>query len=148
MKRYNNGENSEKSGGKTMIIVLKPTATQEEIDHIVQMIESHGLRTNVSRGETQTIIGVIGDKTKLANTPIASLACVEAVLQVSKPYKLASRDFQPFDTIIEVGGVKIGGGNLAIMAGPCSVESEEQMVVIAEEVKKAGANILRGGAYK
>ncbi|MCX7882798.1 MAG: 3-deoxy-7-phosphoheptulonate synthase [Brevinematales bacterium] len=131
-----------------MIIVLKPTATQEEIDHIVEMIQGYGLRTNVSRGEFQTIIGVIGDESKLMNAPLISLACVENVMPVSKPYKLASRDFQPYDTIIEVGGVKIGGGNLAIMAGPCSVESEEQMMVIAEEVKKAGANILRGGAYK
>lgn len=131
-----------------MIIVLKPTATKEEIDHIVKMIEEHGLRTNVSQGESQTIIGIIGDKTKLANTPIVSLACVEAVLHVSKPYKLASRDFQPYDTVIDVRGVKIGGGNLAIMAGPCSVESEEQMMIIAEEIKTAGANILRGGAYK
>jgi 3-deoxy-7-phosphoheptulonate synthase len=131
-----------------MIIVLKPTANREEIDHIVNMIEKVGLKTNVSTGEMQTIIGVIGDKTKLANYPIASLASVEKVLQVSKPYKLASRDFHPSDTIIEVNGVKIGGGNLGIMAGPCSIENEKQMSEIAEKVKSSGANFLRGGAYK
>ncbi len=131
-----------------MIIVLKPTASKEEIDHIVSMIEKVGLRTNISVGETQTIIGVIGDKTKLTNTPIASLASVDSIVQVSKPYKLASRDFHPPDTIIEIKKVKIGGGNLGIIAGPCSIESEYQLMTIAESVKESGGNILRGGAYK
>jgi 3-deoxy-7-phosphoheptulonate synthase len=131
-----------------MIIVLKPTASKEEIDHIVSMIEKVGLRTNISVGETQTIIGVIGDKTKLTNTPIASLASVDSIVQVSKPYKLASRDFHPPDTIIDIKKVKIGGGNLGVIAGPCSIESEYQLMTIAKSVKESGCNILRGGAYK
>ncbi|MGC8764652.1 MAG: 3-deoxy-7-phosphoheptulonate synthase [Brevinematia bacterium] len=131
-----------------MIIVLKPTATKEEIDHIVKMIQKVGLKTNVSVGEMQTIIGVIGDKSKLADSPIASLACVESIVHVSKPYKLASIDFHPDPTIIKVKNSLIGGGNLGIIAGPCSVESESQLMTIAEAVKKAGANFLRGGAFK
>jgi 3-deoxy-7-phosphoheptulonate synthase len=131
-----------------MIIVLKPTATREEIDHIVGMIEKVGLRTNISVGDQQTIIGVIGDKTRLTQTPLASLASVESIVHVSKPYKLASRDFHPDDTVISVRKGKIGGGNLAIIAGPCSIESEKQLMFIAEAVKKAGANFLRAGAFK
>ncbi len=131
-----------------MIIVLKPTATQDEIDHIVKMIEKVGLRTNISQGETQTIIGVIGDKTKLADYPIASLASVDSIVHVSKPYKLASRDFHPSNTVIDAKGSKIGGGDLWVIAGPCSIESEKQLMTIAAEVKKSGANMLRGGAYK
>lgn len=131
-----------------MIIVLKPTATNDEIDHIVGMIEKVGLRTNISKGELQTIIGVIGDKTKLTDTPIASLASVESIVQVSKPYKLASRDFHPDDSVITVRGVKIGGGNLGIVAGPCSIESETQLMTITKYVKESGANLLRAGAFK
>ncbi len=131
-----------------MIIVLKPSATKEEIDHIVGMIEKVGLKTNISSGETQTIIGVIGDKTKLADSPIASLASVDSIVQVSKPYKLASRDFHPDDTVIEVNGIKIGGGSLGIIAGPCSIENETQLMTIAAAIKEAGGNILRGGAFK
>ena len=131
-----------------MIIVLKPTVTREEIDHIVGMIEKAGLKTNISIGEQQTIIGVIGDKTRLMDTPLASLASVDSIVQVSKPYKIASRDFHPDDTVIKIGNVKIGGGNIGIIAGPCSVESEAQMMSIAKSVKEAGANLLRGGAFK
>lgn len=131
-----------------MIIVLKPTASADEIDHIKQMIEKVGLKTNISTGERQTIIGVIGDKTRLADYPLASLASVESVVQVSKPYKLASIDFHPEQTIVDVKGVKIGGGNLGILAGPCSVESEAQMMEIAKIVKESGGNMLRGGAFK
>ncbi len=131
-----------------MIIVLKPSASKEEIDHIVSMIEKAGLRTNISMGETQSIIGVIGDKTKLANTPLASLASVDSIVQVSKPYKLASRDFHPDDTVINIKGVKIGNGNLGIIAGPCTIENELQLMTIAKSVKESGANILRGGVFK
>ncbi len=131
-----------------MIIVLKPTATKEEIEHIVEMIHTYGLKTNVSVGERQTIIGVIGDKTKLYDAPIASLACVETILQVSKPFKLASIDFHPDPTIVKAKNSLIGGGNLGIIAGPCSVENELQLMKTAESIKMAGANFLRGGAYK
>ena len=131
-----------------MIIVLKPTATRDEIEHIVGMIEKVGLRTNISNGERQTIIGVIGDKTRLTDTPLASLASVESIVQVSKPYKLASRDFHPEDSVIEIGNMKIGGGNIGIMAGPCAIESELQLMTISKFVKDAGANMLRAGAFK
>lgn len=131
-----------------MIIVLKPTATNEEIEHIIEKIEHVGLKTNVSKGEHQTIIGVIGDKTRLHDHPLTSLACVENVVEVSKPYKLASLDFHPERTVIDINGVKVGDGNLALAGGPCSIESEEQMMTIAEAVKKAGGNMLRGGAFK
>lgn len=131
-----------------MIIVLKPTVTKDEIDHIVGMIEKAGLRTNISMGEHQTIIGVIGDKTRLADSPIASLASVESIVQVSKPYKMASRDFHPDDSVVTVGGQKIGGGNIGVIAGPCAIESENQLMFITESVKKAGANFLRAGAFK
>ena len=131
-----------------MIIILKPTANKDEISHIVGMIEKVGLRTNVSTGEQRTIIGVIGDKTKLAGYPLASIACVDSILEVSKPYKLASRDFHPENTIIDIKGVTIGGGNLGIVAGPCSIESEAQLMRIAKDVKDSGANMLRGGAFK
>jgi 3-deoxy-7-phosphoheptulonate synthase len=131
-----------------MIIVLKPSTEPEQIQHIVDMIEKVGLRTHISTGEQQTIIGVIGDKTKLANYPLASISCVESIVHVSKPYKLASRDFHPDDTIVDAGGVKLGGGNLWVIAGPCSIESEDQMRTIAKFVKESGANLLRGGAFK
>ncbi len=131
-----------------MIIVLKPTATKEEIDHIVEMIEKIGLRTNVSVGEFQTVIGVIGDESKLEDSPIAGLACVESMFHVTKPYKLASIDFHPEPTVVNVKGNLIGNGNLAIIAGPCSIENENQLMTITEEVKKSGANFLRGGAFK
>ncbi|MEJ5284188.1 MAG: 3-deoxy-7-phosphoheptulonate synthase [Brevinematia bacterium] len=131
-----------------MIIVLKPTATKEEIDHIVDMIQKIGLRTNVSVGEFQTVIGVIGDESKLEDSPIAGLACVESMFHVTKPYKLASIDFHPEPTVINVKGSLVGKGNLAIIAGPCSIENEKQLMTIAEEVKKSGANFLRGGAFK
>lgn len=131
-----------------MIIVLKPTATSEELDHITEMIEKVGLRTNVSTGAHHTIVGVIGDKTKLVDYPIASLSYVDSIMQVSKPYKMASLDFHPEQTVIEVGSAKIGNGNLGIIAGPCSVESEKQLMSIAKSVKESGANILRGGAFK
>ncbi len=131
-----------------MIIILKPNASEDEIQHIVGMIQKVGLRTNVSQGEKQTIIGVIGDKTKLLDSPIASLVSVERVMQVSKPYKLASRDFHPMDTVVHVKNAVFGGGRITVIAGPCSIESEEQLGAIAKAVKKSGAHLLRGGAYK
>ncbi len=131
-----------------MIIVLKPTASHEELEHITGMIEKVGLKTNISVGDHQTIVGVIGDKTKLSNYPIASLSYVDSIVQVSKPYKMASLDFHPDPTVIEVGNTKIGNGNLGIIAGPCSVESEKQLMSIAEAIKESGANVLRGGAFK
>ncbi|MDH4127478.1 MAG: 3-deoxy-7-phosphoheptulonate synthase [Spirochaetota bacterium] len=131
-----------------MIIVLKQSVTKEEIDHIVKKIEALGLKTHISKGSERSIIGVIGDERKLLDKPIEAIDGVEKVMPVLKPYKLASRDFHPDNSEIKVRDQVIGGKKLAIIAGPCTVETEEQTVKTAHLVKKAGANILRGGAYK
>ncbi|MCS7016217.1 MAG: 3-deoxy-7-phosphoheptulonate synthase [Gemmatales bacterium] len=131
-----------------MIIVLKPEATQSDLEHILKRIEEWGLRPHVSRGEHRTIVGVIGDEQKLQAQPLAALPGVEQVLPILKPFKLASREFKKSDTVIQVGRVRIGGGSLAMIAGPCAVENYEILDTIAAAVKAAGANILRGGAFK
>ena len=132
-----------------MIVVMKPGATIENIDRVKQKIESLGLKTHLSKGEDVTIIGVIGDK-KLITKLDANLNMpgIDKTVRITEKYKLVSRDFHPQDTVIDVGGFKIGGERLAIMAGPCSVESEEQLMEAAEAVKAGGAQFLRGGAYK
>lgn len=132
-----------------MIIVAKPDSTQEQIDHIVAHIHAMGLRTDVSRGIKRTLIGVIGDEDLVRNAPLAAIPGVEEVVPILKPFKLASREYQPEDSVIDVGfGVKVGGGHLAMIAGPCAIEGREILFEIARHVKAAGANILRGGAYK
>jgi 3-deoxy-7-phosphoheptulonate synthase len=131
-----------------MIIVLRPNSTAEQIDHILQRIQELGFRPHLSKGELRTIIGVIGDENKLQAEPLAAIPGVEQVLPILKPFKLASRDFHPEDSVVQVGKVRIGGNSLAMIAGPCAVESAEILDGIAREVKAAGANILRGGAFK
>ncbi|MFN0052018.1 MAG: 3-deoxy-7-phosphoheptulonate synthase [Planctomycetales bacterium] len=132
-----------------MIIVLKPGSTSEQIDHIVSTIHQMGLKTDVSRGVMRTIIGVIGEEDALRNAPLKAIAGVEDVVPILKPFKLASREFQPDDSVIDVGrGVKVGGGSLGMIAGPCAIEGHDILLEIARHVKAAGANILRGGAYK
>ena len=132
-----------------MIIVVKPNSTQEQIDHVVARIHEMGLRTDVSRGIKRTIIGVIGEEDAVRNAPLAAIPGVEEVVAILKPFKLASREYQPEDSVIDVGrGVTVGGGNLAMIAGPCAIEGREILLDIARHVKRAGANILRGGAYK
>jgi 3-deoxy-7-phosphoheptulonate synthase len=131
-----------------MIIVLRPNSTPEQIDHILKRIHELGFTPHLSRGQLRTIIGVIGEENKLQAEPLAAIPGVEQVLPILKPFKLASRDFHPADTAVEVGTVRIGGGSLAMIAGPCAVESAEILDGIARQVKEAGANILRGGAFK
>jgi 3-deoxy-7-phosphoheptulonate synthase len=131
-----------------MIIVLKPNTTPEQVDHVLERIEELGLKAHVSRGELRTIIGVIGDETKLQAQPLSAIPGVEQVLPILKPFKLASREMQPHDTVVQVGKVRVGGGALAMIAGPCAIESFEVLDTIAGHVKAAGANILRGGAFK
>ncbi len=132
-----------------MIIVLKPDSTDEQIEHILERIAEFGLRPELSRGVKRTIIGVIGEEDVLRSAPLAALPGVEEVVPILKPYKLASREFQPEDSVIDVGlGVRVGGNSLAMIAGPCAIESEERLYEIAQAVKAAGANILRGGAFK
>ena len=136
-----------------MIIVVRPNSTDEQIDHILERIQELGHKSHVSRGEHRTIIGVIGDENKLHAEPLAAIPGVEQVLPILKAFKLASREFHKSDSVVEVGvpgrgPVKIGNGWLAMIAGPCAIESAEIVDDIAGKVKAAGANILRGGAFK
>ena len=131
-----------------MVIVTKRDATQEQVDAVVERIEGVGLKAQVSIGEQHTVIGVIGDKSLLGDIPIDSMSGVERTMPITAPFKLASRQFREEPTVIAVNGTKIGGKQLAVMAGPCAVESTEQIVTIAQHVKKAGAQFIRGGAFK
>jgi 3-deoxy-7-phosphoheptulonate synthase len=131
-----------------MIIVLRATSTEEEIGSVVRKIEAAGLRAHVSRGVERTIVGIIGDERKVRKDAFLLLPGVENVMPVLRPYRLASRDFRPADTVVDVRGVPIGGKQVVVIAGPCSVESEEQVVATAAAVRSAGAVLLRGGAYK
>src|SRR5215470_13498190 len=131
-----------------MIIVLRPNSTDAQIDHILERIQELGLKPHLSRGEHRTIIGVIGDENKLQAEPLQAIPGVEQVLPILKPFKLASREFHKGDTVVQVGKVRVGGGALAMIAGPCAVESAAILDEIAGKVKAAGANVLRGGAFK
>jgi 3-deoxy-7-phosphoheptulonate synthase len=131
-----------------MIIVLRPDSTSSQIEHIEERIRELGLKAHVSRGEIRTIIGVIGDENKLQAEPLQAIPGVEQVLPILKPFKLASREFKKANTVVKVGTTRIGGGSLAMIAGPCAIESAEILDTIAGQVKKAGANLLRGGAFK
>jgi 3-deoxy-7-phosphoheptulonate synthase len=137
-------------GGKgIMIIVMKKSATDGQIDRVVEWIESVGYRAHLSRGTEKTIIGAVGDaRGREQIKSVAHLAGVEIVVPILKPYKLASREFREADTIVRVGEVEIGGPRFIVMAGPCAVETEEQLMECAYVAKKAGAQILRGGAFK
>ena len=131
-----------------MIIVLRPDSTPDQIGHVLDRIRELGFKPHLSQGELRTIIGVIGDENRLQTQPLSAIPGVEQVLPILKPFKLASREFHRQDTTVEVGRVKIGSGSLAMIAGPCAIESAEVLDTIAGQVKQAGANILRGGAYK
>ena len=131
-----------------MITVLKNGATEEQKNKLIKWFEQQGLKVHVSEGEYQTILGLVGDTTQIDDELVGSLEIVESINRVSEPYKRANRKFHPEDTVVDVNGVRIGGGNFAIIAGPCSVESEEQILEVAEGVKAAGASMLRGGAFK
>ncbi|MCI6738716.1 MAG: 3-deoxy-7-phosphoheptulonate synthase [Intestinibacter sp.] len=131
-----------------MIIVLKVGYTEAELNEILEFLQVRGLKVNVSHGKQMCVIGVIGDVTIIDPDEILAYSYVEKVMNVSEPYKKANRLFHPADTIVDVNGSKVGGKYLGIMAGPCSVESEEQIVEVAKAVKASGANFLRGGAFK
>ena len=131
-----------------MIVVMSPLATKENLENVVKKLESMNLRTHLSTGDERTIVGVIGDKKIIANLEMEMMAGVEKTVRITEKYKLVSRDFHPQDTVIDVDGVKIGGKEIVVMAGPCAVESLEQLREAAAAVKKSGAKILRGGAYK
>jgi len=131
-----------------MIIVLKPKATKKQLDHIIERIKALGLKPMVSKGTERTIIGVIGSEDALRVQPLEVIPGVEKVIPVLKPYKLVSREFKPEPSVVNVNGVKVGGKEVVIMAGPCSVENRQMLLETAKAVKTAGAQILRGGAFK
>lgn len=131
-----------------MIVILKHNTSEEKRRQLIDWLQSQQLGVHVSVGAYHTVLGLIGDTSRVDMDLIRSLDIVESVKQVSDPFKCCNRKFHPEDTVIEVGDVKIGGGNFCMIAGPCSVESEEQIVSVAQAVKKAGANLLRGGAFK
>lgn len=131
-----------------MIVVLKPDVDESKQDKLIEWLKGMNLGVHVSKGEYQTVLGLIGDTAKVDMDLIGSLDIVDSVTKVSETFKCVNRKFHPEDSVISVGDVKIGGGNFCMIAGPCSVESEEQIVSIAKDVKAAGANLLRGGAFK
>lgn len=131
-----------------MIIVLKPRTKADDVARVEQLIKRRGLDTHIVVGQEMTIIGCIGDTTKIDSKLFEVDPSVDKVMHVQEPYKLANRAFHPEDSVVDVSGVKVGGGNLALIAGPCSVESVDQVMEIARSVKASGANLLRGGAFK
>lgn len=131
-----------------MVIIMNPDATVQNIKDVIEAIEGVGLTAQIMEGAQQKIVGVIGDKARMGSLAVDAMDGVEQSIEISKSYKLASREFHPQSSIIDVAGVKIGGGSPVIMAGPCAVESREQLFEAAEIVKKGGAQFLRGGAYK
>ncbi|HIR24362.1 MAG TPA: 3-deoxy-7-phosphoheptulonate synthase [Candidatus Egerieimonas faecigallinarum] len=131
-----------------MIIVMKPNAPQEAVKRVTSLIESSGLSAHLSEGSEVTIIGVVGDKTKLASDNLILLPYVDRLVPITESYKLSNKKFHPEPSRVKVGNHVIGPDTLTVMAGPCAVETEEQLMAIAREVKKAGAQFVRGGAYK
>lgn len=135
-------------GDEKMILVLKPGTNQEQKNELIKHIEEMGLKVHVSIGEETTIVGLVGDTSRVNSFTFSAYDIVSNVLRVREPFKKANRMFKPDDTVIDVCGRKIGQGYFVIISGPCSVENEEQIVGIARELKRAGASFLRGGAYK
>lgn len=131
-----------------MIAVLKKGTTQEQTEHLIMWLKNMNLDVHISTGQEITVLGLVGDTSRVDIELLNSLEIVDSVKRVSEPFKQANRKFHPNDSIINVGNIKIGGGHFAMIAGPCSVESKEQIIEVAESVKDAGADILRGGAFK
>jgi 3-deoxy-7-phosphoheptulonate synthase len=131
-----------------MIIVLKPKTSEKDIKHVVDKVEKMGLKAHISKGVERTVIGAIGDESLIREDQLKAIPSVDKVMPILKPYKLVSREFKKEDTIIEIGDVSIGGKQIVMMAGPCSIESKEQLLKTAKAIKKSGATILRGGAFK
>lgn len=131
-----------------MVIVMQPGATSEQIQRVIERIQAANLKVHLSHGEYRTIIGVIGEKKDIMNLPIEAFDGVEKAVPITVSYKLVSREFHPQPTIVDVGGVKVGNGHFVVMAGPCAVESREQLLETAQIVKEGGAQFLRGGAFK
>lgn len=132
-----------------MVVIMQNGASQADLDAVLARVAEHKLRGSVTVGESQNIVGIIGTPITVAlQEALESMSGVREVIRISRPYKLATREFHPLDTIVDVSGVKVGGGSAVVMAGPCAVESEAQIMTTAIAVKKAGAHMLRGGAFK
>ena len=131
-----------------MIVVMKQSASEKDIQHVMKRIEEMGLKPHLSKGIERTVIGAIGDELLLKQDQLKAISSVESVVPILKPYKLVSREFKRENTVIDINGTKIGSNDVVVIAGPCSVESEEQILKTAFEVKKVGAKLLRGGAFK
>lgn len=131
-----------------MIVVLKPNVAQDKQDKLIEWLKGQGLDVHISNGQFQTVLGLIGDTSNVDTDLVGSLEIVDSVKKVSETFKCCNRKFHPEDTVVQVGKVKVGGGNFCMIAGPCSVESEAQIVEVAKAVKDAGADMLRGGAFK
>lgn len=131
-----------------MIVVMKPGVTKENRDQLIDWLKNLGLDIHISEGAYQTVLGLVGDTTRVDMDLVGSLEIVDSVKRVTEPFKCCNRKFHPEDTVVEIGDVKVGGGNFCMIAGPCSVENEEQIVAVAKAVKASGANMLRGGAFK
>lgn len=131
-----------------MIIIIKQDYEKKQLDNLIKWVKSQGLGVDLSRGDHSTIIGVVGDTSKIDVDLVRSLDIVDSVKRIQEPFKLANRKFHPDDTVVNVGGAKIGGDNFTVIAGPCSVESEAQIIGVAKAVQKSGAKVLRGGAFK
>ncbi len=131
-----------------MVLTLKKDTDKKQLDTLTAWLNSQNIKVHISKGESVTIVGLVGDTSRLDTDLIQGLSMVENVTRITEPYKNANRKFHPADTVVDIGGVKIGGGHFQLIAGPCSVESKEQICSIAEDVKKSGAGLLRGGAFK
>ena len=130
-----------------MVVVMKPGASQRDIDKLIAQFQLQGLQVGITNGVGCTILGLVGDTTGVDMDKITINSSVERVMRVSEPYKRANRKFHPEDTVVKVGGAAIGGGSFSVIAGPCSVESEAQIIDVAQKVQNSGAALLRGGAF-
>jgi 3-deoxy-7-phosphoheptulonate synthase len=135
-------------GSTELMIVMREDSSPNDVERILELLESAGARGHVSTGDVVTVIGIVGERDVVSGLPLEAYPGVDKVLPILKPYKLVSREFRRSDTVITVGGTKLGGGHIALIAGPCSVESREQMLEAATAAKRAGATMLRGGAFK
>ena len=131
-----------------MIAVIKPGVPENQVENLISWLQAQNLTVHISKGEYNTVLGLVGDTTKVDMELLQNLEIVESVTRITEPFKSANRKFHPDDTVVDVSGVKIGGGHFAFIAGPCSVESEAQITEIARKVKASGATLLRGGAFK
>ncbi|MEK6248808.1 MAG: 3-deoxy-7-phosphoheptulonate synthase, partial [Planctomycetales bacterium] len=131
-----------------MIIILRSSATDEQIEHVLKRVESLGMKTHLSRGTFRTVVGLIGDESKVSESQLRAIPGVAQVIPVLPPYKLASIEAHPQASVVQVGNVRFGSGFVGMIAGPCSVESSQQMDAIASAICRSGANVLRGGAFK